>query len=290
MFDVRRYMGMDPWLALVTLISDRTYLNLEPNNCELLELESLGGLATRVVIGTNRGNSSAQLLPPLPKQLEYTFDRLNPDSFFRTADEALVVVGLTLPTNTQAILDRLSVQKEVVFDPDDFESVEVTSFGSVTLTSKPQSLRWVGTLTLTLANTLQRPLATALAVKSSPTVFRSLGGVARTLDIVYAAEHDFTMYRHDMAALLDSPNGLGIPRFTRVLKEVTGQDWVCQSTPAQYNLCSKVIDSQPLWEILYSGPPIKRYTTRTDKRNLIVLRLDQTRCTGLTGALLLHFD
>ena len=158
MFDVRRYMGMDPWLALVTLISDRTYLNLEPNNCELLELESLGGLATRVVIGTNHGNSSAQLLPPLPKQLEYTFDRLNPDSFFRTADEALVVVGLTLPTNTQAILDRLSVQKEVVFDPDDFESVEVTSFGSVTLTSKPQSLRWVGTLTLTLANTLQRPL------------------------------------------------------------------------------------------------------------------------------------
>jgi hypothetical protein len=290
MFDVRRYLSMEPWTGLITMISDRTYLNLEPYNCKLVTLESLGGLDTRVVIETNRSTSSAQQLPALPKQLEYLFTRLDPNSFFRTVSEDLLVDQLRLPTNTQAILDRIQALYGVVFDIDDFEPVEVTNYGAVTLQSKPASLRWVGPLTLTVVNSLQQALTTALTMKSSPTVFRPLGMAGRIADFVYAAAHDFTAYRYDLLALLNSPNGVGVERLCQVLKEVTGQVWVCQDDPAPYNICSAVRLGRPEYEILYSGRPIKPYTLRTDKRNLIVLRLDQTRCTALAGSLLLHYD
>ena len=290
MFDVRRYLSMEPWLGLVTMISDRTYLNLEPTNCSLEALVSLGGLATQVTIGTNRSTSSAQILPELPKLLEYTFTRLNPNSFFRTATEALVIDNLTMPTNTQAILDRLSALTGVVFDIDDFEQLDVPNFGTATLVSKPTSLRWVGSLSVTLVNTRQRSLASALGVKSSPSVFRPLGQVGRVADFVYCAEHDFTPYRYDMDALIDSPNGLTPKRLVTILAQVTGDIWWCFDAPNTWNICTGVKDGVNLYEILYAGPPIKAYTTRTDKRRLIVLRIDPVRCTGFSGSLLLHYD
>lgn len=290
MFDVRRYLSMDPWAGLITMISDRTYLNLEPTTCTLKTLESLGGLDTRVVIETNRSTSSAQLMPPLPKELEYLFTRLDPDSFFRTATEDLLVDQLRLPTNTQDILNRITAITGAVFAIDDFEQQEVASYGEVILVATPNSLRWVGQLKLTLVNSLQRNVATALTVKSSPTVFRPLGMTGRVADFVYAATHDFTQYRYDLLAVLNSPNGVSAERLCQVLKEVTGNPWVCQDAPAPYNICSDVRLGQVEYEILYSGLPIKPYTLRTDRRNVIVLRLDQTRCTALAGSLLLHYD
>jgi hypothetical protein len=290
MFDVRRYLSMDPFLGLVTMISDRTYLSLEPANCSLEALVSLGGLATKVTIRTNRSTSSAQILPALPKLLEYTYTRLDPDSFFRTATETLVIDGLTMPTTGQAILDRLSVLTGVVFDIDDFEQLEVSNYGNATLVSKPTSLRWVGSLKVSLVNTLKRTLASALNVKSAPLVFRSLGQVGRVADFVYGARYDFTKVRYDMGALIDSPNGVTPQRLANVLLQVTGDDWRCQDAPSTWNLCTKLKGIVPTFEILYAGPPIKLYTPRTDKRNLIVLRIDATRCTALAGSLLLHYD
>ncbi|MNC18180.1 hypothetical protein D3C87_1176230 [compost metagenome] len=290
MFDVRRYLSMEPWLGLVTMISDRTYLNLEPTNCSLESLVSLGGLVTKVTIGTNRSTSSAQLLPELPKLLEYTFTRLNPNSFFRTSVEPLVIDNLTMPTSTQAILDRLSALTGVVFDIDDFEQLDVPNFGTATLVSKPTSLRWVGSLAVTLVNTRQRTLASALTVKSSPAVFRPLGQTGRVADFVYCAAHNFTPFRYDLGALIDSPNGVLPQRLAFILKQVTGDDWKCQDAPTQWNICTKLKSGLPTFEIIYAGPPIKLYTLRTDKRSVIVLRIDQTRCTGLSGLLLLHYD
>lgn len=290
MFDVRRYMGMEPWAGLITMISDRTYLNLEPAACTLEALESLGGLSTKVTISTNRSTSPANLLPPLPKTLEYTFDRLDPALFFRTGATPVLIDGLRLPINTEAIVQRLGEFKGINFDVDDFEQIEVTEYGEVVLQSKPDSLRWVGQLPVTLVNSNQRQLSDALVIKSVSSVFRSLGGTGRVLDIIYSAEHDFTTYRADMKAMLKSPNGIDTLRLLNILRWVTGDTWVCQDSPAQFNLCVDLVDSVPTWEILYAGRPVERFTPRTDKRNLIVLRIDTTRCTGLSGALLLHYD
>lgn len=290
MFDVRRYLSMDPWRGLVTMISDRTYIDLIPSNCELVSLESLGGLATRATISTNRGKSSAQLLKALPSELTYLYNRLDPNEFFRTSLEALNIDGLSLPISTSDILQRITEQKGIVFDAEDFEYVEFTAFGSLSLISKPESLRWVGLLDLTLVNTNNKPLSVALVNKSSPDVFRSLGATGRIMDIVYFYNHDFTQYRQDMAALIDSPNGLSKERLGQILKEVTGDNWVCKTSVEPFNFCTDVVAGAPVYQILYVGPPILTYTQRTDKRNLIVLRLNQLRSTALTGAILLHYD
>ncbi|ARV77299.1 virion structural protein [Pseudomonas phage Noxifer] len=290
MFDVHRYLSMDPWAGLITMISDRTYLGLEPTTCTLASMEDLGGLSTRITINTNRGESSAQLMEPLPKQLEYTFTRLDPNAYYKTGTTPLLVDNLRLPTNTEAILQRLSVIKGDVFDVDDFEQVDVTAYGVVTIQSKPDSLRWKGPLTLTVTNSLQRSLATALSVKSSPEVFKPLGMVGRTADFVYAADHDFSQYRYDLKAMVNSPNGLGAERLQWILRKVTGNDWVFQDESAPYNFCCDKRLGELEFEVMYSGPPITPYTLRMNKRNLVVLRLDQTRCTALTGFLLLHYD
>lgn len=290
MFDVRRYLSMDSWPGLIAMISDRTYLNLVPETCTLASLESLGGLNTRVTINTNRSTSSAQLLPALPKVLEYTYTRLDPNVFFRVSSGPLQIDGLRLPTTTQAILTRLGEVTGIHFDIDDFEEKEVTSYGVTVLTSKPESLFWAGTLNATIVSSLQKPLASALTQKSSPEVFRPLGLTGRVADFVYMANHDFTSYRYDLLALINAPNSLAGERLCQVLKKVTGNDWVFQDTPAPYNICTNNRLGRLEFEVLYSGPPITPYTLRMDKRKLIVLRLDQTRCTALTGNLLLHYD
>lgn len=290
MFDVRRYLGMNSWAGLITMISDRTYLNLTPETCTLAKLESLGGLATRVTINTNRSTSSAQLLPPLPKVLEYTYTRLDPNVFFRTMSKALKVDGLRLPTTTEAIVTRLGQIMGVVFDIDDFEQKEVNAYGVVTLVSKPESLRWVGSLNVTLVSNLQRPLGSVITNPSSPEVFKPMGQTGRVADFVYAATLDMTPFRYDLLALLNAPNSLTGAHLCTVLKRATGHDWVLQDAPAPYNICTNNRLGQVEFEVLYSGPPISPYTLRKDKRKLVVLRLDKTRCTALSGNLLLHYD
>jgi hypothetical protein len=290
MFDVRRYLSMESWSGLITMISDRTYLNLVPETCTLAKLENLGGLNTRVTINTNRSTSAAQLMPPLPKVLEYTYTRLDPNVFFRTATTQLKVDGLRLPTNTQAILTRLGAVTGIAFDIDDFEEKEFTSYGVVSLISKPESLYWAGTLNLTLVSSLQRPLASVLTSKSSVDVFKPLGQTGRVADFVYMANHDFTPFRYEMLALINAPNSLAGERLCQILRKMTGNDWVFQDAPAAYNICVDNRLGELEFDVLYSGPPITPYTLRTDKRKLVVLRLDKTRCTALTGNLLLHYD
>lgn len=290
MFDTRRYLTLTPWEGLVTLISDRTYLNLVPANCTLLGLVSEGGVTTRVTLGTHRSTSSANLLPALPREIEYTYERLDPAVFFRTATSALQVTGLRLPTTTDLILKAVTAKTGVVFGVDDFEHFEVDAYGVVTLTARPESLRWVGTLPVTVVSNLVLPLATALTYKSSPSVFLSLGSVGKRPGFLYAAGHDYTEHRATLEAMANSPNGVINQRVCTMLKAVTGDDWVARATAHAFNICSFVLDGVPGYRVLYAGAPTTRYTQRTDKRKLLVLELDPTRCTGVSGSLLLHYD
>lgn len=291
MFETERYLKLDPWTGLITMISDRTYQSLEPTHCKLHRLTRLGQLATEVVVHSHRSTSPVNLLPPLPKELIYTYNRLDPEAFFDTQANPYVIDTLTVPTTTDQILAEITKRSGIVFNVDDFIGQPVDQYGSFTLTSLPQSLRWSGSLTITLAPAASPELSDVLTIKSSGDIFRRLSeSPDRVMDFIYNAGHDYTTYRYALEAMIDSPNGLKPERLVQILKDVTGDPWVCVDPPSQYNCCVDVIDGLPVYRIDYAGPPILRYTPRTDKRRLIVLSLDESRCSGLSGRLLLHYD
>lgn len=287
MFNTADYLGNEPWEGLIRMISDRTYLSLKPSHCHLQSLTALEGLRTQVTFTTNRSHSPSNILSPLPKVMEFIYTRLDPAQYIGT----YTVGTLKVPTDTTAILAELTKLTGITFNLDDFEAQAVEDYGLVTLTSKPSSLRWVGSFTVNLINQLTKPLPTVITQASLGNVFLVPSATdTRQVDTIYFSNTDFTPHRALVRSLGQSPNGLHDNRLAVLLQDVTGDPWVCSTEPSEFNLASQVIDGVPRSRILYTGAPVMRYTTRTDKRSLVVLALDETLCTGLKGRILIHYD
>lgn len=287
MFSTADYLGNEPWAGLIRMISDRTYLSLHPSHCELVSLTALEGLKTRVRFTTRRSSSATNILPSLPSELTFDYTRLDPAQYIGTR----TIRGLKVPTDTTALLKALTQQTGITFNIDDFEAFDITDYGQVTLISKPSSLRWVGSFTVNLVND------TALALPGQITQ-ASLGNVflvpsttdTRQVDTIYFSNTDFTKHRDLLRSLGNSPNGVHDDRLAVIFEDITGDPWTCSTEPSAFNLASEVFDGVPRSRILYTGAPVARYTTRTDKRSLVVLALDETLCTGLKGRILIHYD
>lgn len=287
MFETRDYLSNDPWTGLIRMISDRTYQGLNPSHCYLVELETVTGLQTQITIRTHRSKAQGNLLPEVPDELTFTYSRLDPSTYLGSR----TVGTLKVPTNTMTILAEITKQTDITFDLDDFEAFEVTEYGQVELVSKPESLRWIGSFTIDLENHISIPLGDGIIQDNLGDVFITPSASdSRKVDTLYFSNDDFTVYRYVLNALVDSPNGVDLDRLAFVMEKITGDPWKASITPSEFNICSLVENGRPQIQILYSGLPVVRYTTRTDKRRVIVLALDESLCTGLKGRILLHYD
>lgn len=287
MFNTVDYLGNEPWTGLIRMISDRTYLSLNPSHCIFKSLEAMDGLKTRVSFYTHRSSSETNILPSIPEEMAFIYTRLDPASYIGVR----TVGTLKVPTDTTAVLKELSRQTGIVFSLDDFEGVEIEQYGSVTFNSKAESLRWVGKLTVNLVNQQSKPLPGLITKTDLGNVFLApLASEQRLTDNLYFGALDFTKHRGLLRSLGNSPNGVHGDQLAVILQDVTGDPWVFSAAPSKYNLASEVTNGVPHSRIIYTGAPVMRYTTRTDKRRLIVLALNQTLCTGLKGNILIHYD
>jgi hypothetical protein len=290
MFDTRGYLKLSPWEALIQIVNDEMYLQLNAQTTTLKSFTAFGGGMTEVVLATSRSSRETNILPVIP-DVVVSYKRLFLQDFFRQT-VAIELGGFKLPFSTRDLVEHISHQTGIVFDVDDFDHEYITSFptNDLVLTASERSLRWVGSLVIRIVDTAQVNIGQAATVEL-PNAFVYPGSdITKTQAIHYTMRFDFTSFREYMHALKLPGQPITGERLASILTRVTGERWVCQDTPTVRNICTDVVQGVPQYRILYAGPATARYTARKDKNWVIVLGLDEQRCTDLTGALRLHFD
>ena len=148
--DALRLLKRTPDVALILIANELYGLSLTPQNSRVVSVAAGEGKRGTATIeahydGTDEINDPSRA-DPYEGQLKVPFDRLELSDIFGNS----IDVPLTSPTNTEAILDILSRNTKIVFDDNDFALERLTG-SEVVITAKPESRRWVGSLTLRLS-------------------------------------------------------------------------------------------------------------------------------------------
>lgn len=293
MFTTRDYLTLPPWEALVQMVNDQTYAQLNPLTTSLKSVKSLGGRSVEVVIAAARSTSEFNILPIYP-DTTFLYDRLDLAAEFKQG-VVTNISGYRLPLSTVDLLNDVGVRNGIAFDVGDFlhQRLDVYTPGAeVVLEAHPESLRWVGVLKLRLVNTIQQDIAALLTVSEYPNANPYPNGMAGAIQgAYYAMPYDFTPYRDELKNL--KPEALPViscDRLAAVLEAVTGDPWQAKAVAVPYNTAFNMVDGELRYRVAYNGPAVTRYTHRTEYNSVLILELNRTLSTGVYGTLLLHYD
>lgn len=291
MFTTRDYLTLSPWEALIEIINDEHYLQLDPGTVTLKAFTPLTGTRTEVVVGTSRSTNEANILPVLG-DLNFQYDRLRLSDFLRQV-VPLNVRDFKLPINTMDVVKKIGQVNNIVFDIDDFQHTLLTSYPSkpVILYAGARSLRWYGNLQFQFINEERTDLSLLTQGAEYPNALSYPGGSEGTIQgPLYSSFFDFSEFREFLLPVKEGglfPSG---NRLAAILGSITGDDWRCNPVASPFNLCTGVRDGEARYTVVYHGPAVKRYTQRSEAGSIIVLQLDKTFCTGVSGTLVLHYD
>lgn len=142
------YLSASPWEALLQLVNDNCGLHLEPASTTLTYLESLSDDGeTKVTLTASRSDNS--LKPPFAYRV-FKYYRLDLAVVLSDYDG-----GFIDPENdvhdTRWVMTWLSNKTGIAFDLNDFQHVTVRNMETFVLKAHPMSLRWYGSITLTIA-------------------------------------------------------------------------------------------------------------------------------------------
>jgi hypothetical protein len=293
MFTTRDYLTLPPWEALVQMVNDQTYAQLNPLTTSLVSITSLGGRSVEVVIAAARSTSEFNILPVYP-DTTFHYDRLDLAAEFKQG-VPVNINGYRLPLSTVDLMNDVGARNGIAFDVGDFlhQRLETYTPGAeVVLQAHPESLRWVGSLKLRLVNTIQQDLGLLLKVHEYPNANQYPNGMPGAIQgAYYAMPYDFTPYRDELKNL--KPEALPLiscDRLAAILGDVTGDPWQAKAVAVPYNTAFNLVDDELRYRVAYNGPAVTRYTHRTEYNSVLILELNRTLSTGVAGNLLLHYN
>lgn len=148
--DTLKLLKRSPDVALLLIANELYGLSLTPDNSRVIAIEPGAGNQTVAVIeahydGDDQANDPS-VADPYTGQLRVPFDRLALSDIFGDP----IDIPLRTPTNTNSVLDVLSIKSKIVFDDNDF-ALQRLEGTTVVLAAKAESRRWVGSLTLRLS-------------------------------------------------------------------------------------------------------------------------------------------
>lgn len=288
MYTLEDYLAVDPWEALIRIINFERGVQLEPNLTELVNQQALGNKRLEVTLDARRSASPVGVLPPL-ENLTFTLKRLYFTDVFKGNYQ---YNDLPLPFNTSDILKRLSASANVAFDLDDVYHEEYTEYPSspIELKAHPLSLRWEGTLPITVVNGMQDNLTAINNTEVPEAIIYPNGDEFRAQGYYYLNPFDFSEYREHLRPLGQYENTIDGDRLAVIISDVSGEEWVCSEAPHPRNIAMNVEDEVAKYSVLYNGAATERYTARTDFRNVVILDINKDLSTGLLGAVRLHYN
>lgn len=285
------YLALDPWEALIEIINQKYFLELDSATTKLVQFTPEGGTRTAIRLAAHRSARAGNLLPP---SFERTFhyERIDLMAYFGTTP--IEIPNLRAPVSTHTLIERLSTQTGVVFDRNDFVNEIITSdaeLADYTLLANPRSLRWVGQVRLT--GTAPKITLTSLSTVNYPgSLPLSQPEPNRWEGPYLLMPYDFTAYRDELRAI--EPNNLTLApeRLIAILTQVTPDlgPWVCQGLYVPWNVGYDVVGDVVWYRVAYNGRTNNRWTPCTEKRRVLVLELNTQLCSNGGGRLLLHYD
>lgn len=292
MYITADYLKTDPWTAVIEMINNEYGTELSPYTAHLVSLESLGGTKTKIKIRTNISTSPDNTMPvvELPEFIYY--DRLDLGKFFK-GGPLYVMDNVRLPLTTYDIMSLLDTKNDITFSCTDLVPAAFDTFNKAyQLNAAANSLRFVGSINFNFANSLKYDLTAPPLVTAFPKVNTwQLGnkGLKITGNYLFTG-YDFTSYRDDIRPVKTNGGFANIQRLRGMIKTVTGQDWVVQDATTVNNLCHSIYEGGPRVRVVYNGVRDPAYTPRTDISYVMVLELSETRCSNVSGFLLLHYN
>lgn len=144
-------LKMSPHGAIVRMINDRNHTFFDGGETGSLVISpplDEGGIRTEVEISVRRRLSGSEQLP-FGGSLAFRYNRLDVEN---TLSGKLTGYRPAMPTSTQVLLDELTRRTGIKFDLEDFvlEDIIRSNAAPYVLKAKPESLRWIGQMEITL--------------------------------------------------------------------------------------------------------------------------------------------
>jgi hypothetical protein len=151
MATTEQLLKLSPRGAIVRMINDKNNTFFDGSDAGPLIISppvAVGEIRTEVEISVRRRLSGSDDLP-FAGQLAFRFNRLDVEA---TLSGSLTGYRPPMPTSTQVLLDELTRRTGIKFDLEDFilEDIIRNNAAPYLLKAKPESLRWVGDLEVTL--------------------------------------------------------------------------------------------------------------------------------------------
>ncbi len=274
-------LQMTPADALVAMVNYENRTAFRPGAFNITELMQLNGTTTQVLMTSRRPWADLDVVPD-PGSFLFVYERLN------VADHFASVLGgyrPAMPTSTQALLDEITRRTGQLFYPDDFELdyIDRDNADPYTLRAKPESLRWVGTIAVTLGD--YPDLSTYLA-DATPQPY---GQVSEAANLATQPVGFSTINATSQRAVFPlininerAQNNTWIPLlFNQVIAQspqyVQGSThpWTVSTTPGPYNLYNARVVSKTQAYVHPNNPLLD---------TAIVVDLDLAYCTNFTEA------
>lgn len=143
MSETLRLLKYDPAVALLIMVNNHLNLHLRPEFAKVTDPTAIEGTLTEVKV-TTFDSINDFISRRYTGELTYRYDRIHVASLFSD-----MVLTVTPPTTVLGVMTNLAQASGLVITNDDFENQRVES-NSFLLTAKPNSLRWVGSVTVML--------------------------------------------------------------------------------------------------------------------------------------------
>ena len=264
----------DPLEAIFKAAETQNKITLNRNQYTLsdpvLYVDPAGKTNTEIVMTANNPASPYEGSAPL----HYT--RLDLASLATYLPSPILGHSLATITDVLNLLNKNYGLNFVVADLEPGDVSLTNDVGVVTLTAKPKSLGWFGTVDL-LFSRGNIDINTAITVKSIPGMIYPNRDESKPFGEMETYWRDFT----DYTAVLDaqSPEVFDLAAIRDVLTAVTGKTWVSDAT-GRYTLWQAIVT----YRGLTSGYP----KSNQERGYVCVIKLGPPSL-GLSGDLILHY-
>lgn len=282
MYITRDYCKTDPWHAIIDMINNEYYLELQYDAVEIERFQPITHSYTRLVLKNKDGT-------PLPKS-EFFYDRLDLNEFFRGGIE-IEIDDVSLPYSTLDLIKKISQINDIVFTVDDLECQVYDLYDwTYSVKANYNSLRFVGSMNIVLRNTLKINLASVTNVHEFPEVVKLPALAGKGAGAYITPQFDFTYYRDSLIPVTTNSNWPSALELSVILKKVTKLPFTAKPSEYDYNIVSSIVDGEMRYKVLYNGFVIPEWSHRTDITNVLVIGLSDTLCKNYSGYLLLHYN
>lgn len=277
-----------PWSAVCNMINNRFNYGLNPYTTTLVSFTHSNDSKVYIKIDRKLSKRTTNSLPILENK-SFSYNRL-PLNYIVTTSS--VIDGVVLPVNSHEALQELVKVNDWVITQDDVEPLVLSDYSQAyTLKAAPNSLRFYGSITVTVNNTNRKNIAD-YTISSFPNVHAldNSANLNKFNGSFLTTTYDFSIHREYLRTVGLKARYTDASYLSSLLSSATDVEFKGSSVLEDYNITSKIEDGMAVAEVLYNGLVIPGYSERRNATHVLVIKINPTYCSNILGTLLIHYN